>query len=88
MNKKILVISALWCPSCLILKKELKKIKEIYPLVEIIEYDYDFDEDIIEKYNVGKILPVIIFTKDDKEYGRLVGEKPSEDIINLLGDIK
>ena len=28
MKKEIIVISAVWCPSCLILKKELKKLHE------------------------------------------------------------
>ena len=41
---KITVISAVWCPSCLILKKHLKKLNNEYPDLEIETLDYDFDE--------------------------------------------
>lgn len=79
--KKIIVISAIWCPSCLILSKHLKKLKENFPDLEIIKYDYDFDEEEVKKYNVGKILPVII--KDDK---RLIGEKTYEEIEEFINE--
>ena len=81
----IVVISAIWCPSCLILNKHLKKLKEDY---EIVKYDYDFDEDIVKKYNVGKILPVIIALKDGEEVGRICGEKSYEEIIEFLRGIE
>ena len=76
--KEIIVISALWCPSCLLLKKELKKIHEEYNL-NFKTLDYDLDEDAVKKYNVGDKLPVIIV--DDK---RLVGEKTYDEIVNFL----
>lgn len=76
---KIIVISAVWCPSCLILKKNLKKLKEEYPNIEIEILDYDFDEEEVEKYNVGDKLPVIIYNDN-----RLIGEKSYEEIILFL----
>lgn len=82
MNKKIIVISALWCPSCLILKKHIKKLKNDYKDLIIKTLDYDFDE--IEEYKVGNILPVIISYIDDKEKDRLIGEKTYEEIIEFL----
>ena len=78
MQKEIIVISALWCPSCLLLKKELKKIHEEYNL-NFKTLDYDLDEDEVKKYNVGDKLPVIIV--DDK---RLVGEKSLDEIIEFF----
>lgn len=78
MEKEIIVISAVWCPSCLILKKTLKKIKEEYHLNFKI-YDYDLDEDIVNEYNVGDKLPVMIY--EDK---RLVGEKTYDEIIEFF----
>jgi len=78
MNKKIIVISAVWCPSCLLLKKNLKKLKENYD-IEIEMLDYDFDEDEVSKYNVGDILPVIISGDD-----RLIGEKSYDEIVEFL----
>lgn len=80
--REVIVISALWCPSCLILKKELKKIKEEHD-INFIMLDYDLDEDEVKKYNVGNILPVMIY--EDK---RLIGEKSHEEIINFLKECK
>ena len=86
MNNKIIVISAVWCPSCLILKKDLKKIKQEYENLEIETLDYDFDEEEVIKYNVNNKLPVIIALKDNKEVSRLIGEKNYQEIKDFLND--
>ena len=78
MNKEIIVISAVWCPSCLILKKSLKRIHDEYHL-EFKTLDYDLDEDEVKEYNVGDKLPVIIY--NDK---RLIGEKTYEEIVDFF----
>ncbi|MDD2625807.1 MAG: thioredoxin family protein [Bacilli bacterium] len=80
---KIIKIGALWCPGCLILNNNLKKIKENYKDIEIIEYDYDFDLEV-KKFKVGNILPVLIFMNDDNEISRLIGEKSYKEIINEI----
>ena len=77
---KIIKISAMWCPACLIMNKTWKKIKKIYPDIEIVNLDYDIDSLEVEKYEPGKILPVIIFIDKDKEVNRLIGEIPIEKI--------
>ncbi len=78
MNNKLTIVSAVWCPSCLLLKKNLKKVKEEYNLdYELL--DYDLDEDEVSKLNVGNKLPVIIY--NDK---RLIGEKSYEELIEFL----
>jgi len=81
MNKKIIVISAVWCPSCLLLKKHLKKLKQEYEMdIELLDYDLDD----IEEYNIGNTLPVIISFINNKEIDRLIGERTYEEIINYL----
>ena len=80
---KIVKITSLGCPSCIIMNKVFNKIKEKYNF-DIEEYDYDFDD--IEKFNAGKIMPVYIFYKDNKEIGRLCGEKKEEDFERFLKD--
>ena len=82
MNSKLIIISAVWCPSCLILKKHLKKLKEEYGL-DYQMLDYDLDEDEVKKYNVNDKLPVIIY--EDK---RLIGEKSYDEIISFLKECK
>lgn len=84
---KIIKISALWCPACLITNKAIDKIKEEQN-IEVENLDYDFDEDEVKKYNVGTTLPVLIFMDRDKELFRLIGEKNYEEIMKTVGDVK
>ncbi len=79
--KEIVVVSAVWCPSCLILKKNLKKLQEEYENVEIKTLDYDFDEEEVQELNVGEKLPVMICGDN-----RLIGEKTYEEIVAFLKD--
>ena len=81
--KRVIVISAVWCPSCLLLKKSLKKLQNDYD-ISIETLDYDFDEDEVRKYSVGDILPVIVVKDENKEKGRLIGEKTYEEILEFL----
>ena len=77
---KLIKISAIWCPSCLIMEKVWKEIQEEYKDFEYISYDYDLDDES-ESFNPGNILPVIILLKDDEEVIRFIGEKTKEQII-------
>ena len=72
---KFIKINAVWCPACIVTNKVWKDIKYDFNDIEIEELDFDFDEDEVKKYNVGDILPVVIFMNDDKEVERLIGEK-------------
>ena len=81
---KLVRISAIWCTSCILTKSDWDSIKEDY---DYLEYDYDMDEDVIKKYNVGKILPVIIVFDGDKEITRITGEKRKKEILEVLGDL-
>ena len=78
---KIIKISALWCPGCLVMKKVWKNILNEYPDLNITELDYDMDSEEVSKYNPGKVLPVTIFLNDnEEELTRLIGEQ-KENII-------
>ena len=81
---KLVRISSMWCTSCIVTKSDWDNIKENY---EYEEYDYDMDEDKVKEFDVGKILPVIIVFKDDKEVLRIVGEKKKEEIEKMLGEL-
>jgi thiol-disulfide isomerase/thioredoxin len=74
---KYIIISALWCPACIITNSALDKIVEERH-INIEKLDYDFDD--ISKYNVGKVLPEIIVFKNDKEIGRIIGEKSYKEL--------
>ena len=84
---KIIKFSAVWCPGCLVMTPVWKKVEEKYPNLDIIEYDYDIDEDEVNIYNVGDKLPVVIkFDDNDLEVGRLIGEKKENEIIEFIGE--
>ena len=74
---EVIIVSAVWCPSCLILKKHIKKLTKKYD-IKIKYLDYDLDEEVRD-LEVGNVLPVIIV--GDK---RLIGEKSYDEIINFL----
>ena len=78
---KIVKITSLGCPSCIIMNKVFNQIKEEYSF-DLEEYDFDFDD--IEKFNAGNIMPVYIFYKDNNEIGRLCGEHKKEDFIKII----
>ena len=78
MENKITIVSAVWCPSCLILKKHLKRLKEEYQ-VEYELLDYDLDEDKVCTLDIGDKLPVMIY--NDR---RLIGEKSYDEIVDFL----
>ena len=75
---KIIRISAIWCSSCILMKSRFNDVIKDYDL-EVIDYDYDLDSDIVEKYKVGNILPVYI-----KDGDRLIGEHSKEEIREFI----
>lgn len=84
---KIIKINAMWCPGCLISKSIWNDIETEFPNNEYISLDYDMDEEEVNKYNVGDILPVVILIEDDKEIKRIIGEKSKKEILDEIGDI-
>ncbi len=81
---KIIRISAIWCPSCIIMRPIYDKIVADYNL-DSIEYDYDFDEDKVLPLNVGNILPVVILYDDNSnELTRICGEKKENYIVDII----
>jgi len=81
---KIIKIGAIWCPGCLVMNKIWNKLDSDSEL-EVLSLDYDMDSEEVAKYDVGKILPVIIFVdRDDNELERLVGEQTENKIWEVI----
>lgn len=78
---RYIMISALWCPACIITNNAMDKIIE-EKHIDLTRLDYDFDD--IEKYNVGRTLPVIIVFNNDTEVGRIIGEKNYSELIKEI----
>jgi len=81
---KVIKINAMWCPGCLSMHKVWDKVKNTFPNLEIEEYDYDLDEETVQSFNVGTILPVTILVEGDQEIDRLIGEKTFEEIKDFI----
>ena len=80
---KIVKISSLACPSCIIMNKVFNKAKEKFNF-EYEEYDFDLEHDEIQKFNPGNKLPLYIIFKDGKEVNRIIGEYKEEDFDNII----
>lgn len=83
---KVVKINAIWCSGCLVMNKIWKNILKSKN-IETINLDYDMDEDEVKKYNVGDVLPVFIFYKDDKEVKRIVGETNEEELLKIIEEV-
>ena len=77
---EIIKISSLGCPSCIIMNDVLEQIKDI----KVTNLDYDFDSEEVSKWDIGKVLPVLIFIDNDQEITRLVGEHSKEEILEIV----
>ena len=83
---KIVKISAIWCGGCLVMNKVWKKLKENFDY-EFVEYDYDMDEEEVQKFSPGEVLPVFIFFNDDKEVKRITGEMSYEEMEKIIEEV-
>ena len=83
---KVVKINAIWCSGCLVMNKIWKNILKSHE-IETINLDYDMDEDEVKKYNVGDVLPVFIFCKNDKEVRRTVGEVSEEELLKIIDEV-
>lgn len=82
---RLIRISAVWCTSCLVTHHIWELLKEKYPNYSYEEVDYDFDEEMVKKYEIGSIIPVIIVLNDkNEEITRIVGEKSKEEIFSII----
>ncbi|PKL00336.1 MAG: hypothetical protein CVV56_06340 [Tenericutes bacterium HGW-Tenericutes-1] len=79
----VIMITAIWCPSCIIMRSRYDELLKHYNITKI-EYDFDDDTDLIAPYKIGSILPVVIFMKDNEEILRIIGEKSKKELTKLL----
>lgn len=86
MYLKVVKINAIWCSGCLVMNKIWKNILKEHD-IETINLDYDMDEDEVKKYNVGDVLPVFIFYKNNKEVVRVVGERSETELLNIIEEV-
>lgn len=84
---KIIKVTAMWCMSCLVMQKVYKKVFSGYENLELIEYDFDDDSDILKDLNIGEVLPLLIVYRNNEEVKRIAGEKSFKQIKEILDNI-
>ena len=77
---ELIRISAVWCSSCLIMKSRVNEIASELD-IEIKDIDFDLDYEEVSKYEVGDVLPVLIYNNK-----RMQGEHTKEEIRKFLSD--
>jgi len=58
---KVLKFGAVWCSMCLIMGPRWREIEEENSWLKTEYYDFDEDKDAVEKYKIGKGLPIFVF---------------------------
>ena len=82
---KVLKFGAVWCSGCIVMKPRWQKIEQELPWLETQYFDYDQDKEMVEKYEIGKEIPVFIFLdKDGVEFERMIGEIDRKDLLKFL----
>lgn len=86
---KVLKFGAIWCSGCIVMRPIFKALQEEISGFTVENYDYDMDEEVVAKWDIGRILPVFIFVDDnDKEITRLIGEQKKEKLEELINQYK
>lgn len=81
---RIIKITASWCPSCLIMNDMIEDVINSRNF-ELTSYDFDMDDEVVKKYNIGNILPVLIkFNDNNEELSRLVGEHSKKEVEEFI----
>lgn len=66
---KVIKIGAEWCMPCKVLDKAL----ENFDACEVVRYDAEEDDEIVEKYKIRNIPVTILLNDNDEEIKRWVG---------------
>ncbi len=80
----IRLITAIWCTSCLIMRPRYQQILSEHSDWTFEELDFDTEETVVSELHIGKVLPVAIIEKDQKEWKRIVGEKSLRELRQIL----
>jgi thiol-disulfide isomerase/thioredoxin len=78
---KVIILSAIWCPACLIVKSTIHKIQKDYPMFQPQFIDIDEEETLAAKYEPLKILPVFIIQDEQGNVVKRMSGELSKDVI-------
>jgi len=85
--KKIMLITAVWCPSCLIMRPRYQAYVQKHLEFSFEEVDFDDNPSLVKKLSVAKTLPVAIIYTGEREVVRLIGELSAQNVEEKLSTI-
>lgn len=84
MKKHIVYVSAIWCPSCLIMQSRYLPYFTHPSIQEVKRLDYDDDIQQLQPYQIGHTLPVLMVFEEEREILRVVGEKSKKELHDIF----
>lgn len=82
---KIILVTALWCPSCLIMRPRYQTVVSSRANLTMEEFDYDENPQIVKSKKISSTLPVaIIYDEQGREILRLVGEISLKKLVEKI----
>jgi thioredoxin len=84
---KMIDFTAAWCGPCKVMKPVLEAVaKEYAGVVELSYVDVDAEPLPVQQYNV-RSMPTLVFVRDGREVGRIVGSRPRAFVVGVLDRI-
>lgn len=82
----VIKIGAVWCNGCLVMRPRWQEIEAENPQLQTTYYDFDQDQEKIEKYHLeDSKLPTCIFVdKNGEEIERLHGEIEKSTLVEKI----
>lgn len=81
---KAVIVSAVWCSSCLIMTGRYRDLRKKFPQIEFVDFDYDIDKSAVIEHKVLKVLPVLVLYRDNQEVIRFIGEKSFKEMSTKI----
>lgn len=75
------------CMPCKVLTPQVEKVKESRPDVEFIDVEVESDPGTAGQYGIMGV-PAVVFLKDGVEVERFIGFRPSDQIEEIIDEIK
>lgn len=79
--KKVLILTAVWCPACIVVKNTIKKIQKEYPTFQPEYLDIDEEEALAQQYEPLKVLPIFILLNEHNQVIKRISGELSKEII-------